>query len=101
MIIIRLQRTGKKNQASFRLVLMEKTKKAKGEFIENLGFYSPFTKKGDFKADRIKYWISQGAQISDNAYNLLIKNNILNGKKRNVVKIKKSEIKKEVKTETV
>ena len=52
MLNIRLQRTGKKGQAHFRVIVVEHTKKPKGEFLELLGSYDPHMKKFVVKKDK-------------------------------------------------
>ncbi len=86
MLTIRFSRVGKKNQAQFRIVLQEHTASPKGRHVEVLGSYDPHQKKGVFRDERIKYWISKGVKISDSAYNLFVKQGIISGRKR-VVKI--------------
>jgi len=109
MLTIRLIRTGKKNTPSFRIVLIEKKAAPKsGKFLEILGNYNPrvSNKQGkeiNLKEDRIKYWLSQGVQVSETVHNLLIKKGIIKGDKiKKNIKIKKKVIeekeeKKEVK----
>ena len=98
MLTIRLQRKGKKNQPFFKIVVTEEKKSStRGRFVEELGFYNPLTKERKLKGDRAKYWISVGAQPSDTVYNMLITDNIIEGKKR--PKHKKSK-KKQSETET-
>ncbi|OGN32012.1 MAG: 30S ribosomal protein S16 [Candidatus Yanofskybacteria bacterium RIFCSPLOWO2_02_FULL_45_18] len=72
MLIIRLQRVGKRGQAYFRVVVLEHTKKTKGEFLELLGSYDPHKKALQAQKERIEYWISKGAQISPTVNNLLV-----------------------------
>ncbi|HEY1037424.1 MAG TPA: 30S ribosomal protein S16 [Candidatus Paceibacterota bacterium] len=93
--MIRLQRVGRKNEPSFRLVLTDSKNAAQsGKFLEILGSHS-FRKDGTIlKADRIKHWMSKGAQVSDTAHNLLVVNKVVEGKKKNVLP-KKSVPKKE------
>lgn len=96
MLMIRLQRVGKKNQAMFRLVLTDKQNGPKsGRFNELLGSYNPHSDEVQFDAEKIKHWISKGAQPSDTVHNLLISQKIIEGKKRNVLG-KKTPILKEV-----
>lgn len=84
--MIRLQRTGRKNDASFRVVLTDSKNAAKsGKFKEILGSYSPKSGEVLFKADRIKHWMSHGAQASDTVYNFLVQQKIIEGKKKNVL----------------
>jgi len=99
MLKIRLTRRGKKNKAFFRLVVAEHASPIKGKFIEALGFLNPHTKEKSLKNERIKYWMEKGAQCSDSAHNMLVKEGILKGPKRAVKMKKKEEVKEEVKSE--
>lgn len=100
MLKIRLQRIGRKNEAAFRLVLTESKNSTKsGKFKEILGTFGIKMDKVDFKADRIKYWMSNGVQITDTVHNMLIKQGIIEGKKKNVLSkkaptVKRKELKK-------
>ncbi len=92
--MIRLQRIGRKNEAQFRVVLTDHKNSTKsGKFKEILGSYNPKGGEIIFKADRIKYWIQNGAKASDTVHNFLLKNKIVEGKPRNVLP-KKSSTKK-------
>ena len=84
MLTIRLTRVGKKNKAQFQIVLQEHTVAPGGKHVEVLGSYDPHSKKEVLKAERVKYWISQGAQVSDTAYNLFVSKGVLEGEKRKV-----------------
>lgn len=77
MLTIRLQRVGKKNQASFRVVLADHRHTAKSGEKEVLGSFNPHTKELRLKEERIKYWLGQGAQISDTMRDWLVKKNLL------------------------
>jgi len=81
MLIIRLQRVGKKNQPSYRIVLAERTAPVKGKFIEILGNYNPRLKTKAFEKDRILYWLSKGAKASPTVHNLLVVEQIVVGPK--------------------
>jgi small subunit ribosomal protein S16 len=81
MLTIRLSRTGKKNDPSFRLLVTEKTNPVKGKFLEELGFYNPRRKTKSFKKERILYWIGQGVGCSATVHNLLVKEKIIQGPK--------------------
>lgn len=82
MLVIRLHRTGRRNYPSYKIVVTEKTKSAKGgRSIEEVGFYNPATKEKIVKGDRIKYWMSVGAKPSSTIHNLLIGEKIIEGKK--------------------
>ena len=103
MLVIRLTRTGKKNAASFRIVVIEKTAPPKsGRFLEILGNYNPrLPAKGgsapsgkelNLKKERIEYWLSQGAQASAAVYNLLVNQGIIKGPKiKKKIRNKKKE----------
>jgi small subunit ribosomal protein S16 len=82
MLVIRFLRTGKKNQPSFKIVVVEKTRSStSGRFAEQVGFYNPLTKEKVLKGGRIKYWLSVGAQPSNTVHNLLVSEKIIEGKK--------------------
>ena len=89
MLIIRLSRVGKKKQYSFRVIISEKTKDTVGDYLELLGNYNPHTNKATLKADRIKYWLSKGAQVSGSVHNLLVESKIIQVEKIKVANIKK------------
>lgn len=92
MLAIKFKRIGKKHQAAFRVVVAEKRKKFKGQCVEDLGFYNPHEKKMDVKGDRVKYWVSVGAKPTSSVWNILVKENIMTGKKISVhKKSKKTE----------
>lgn len=65
----------------FRLVAVEKGRDPYGQVLENLGAYNPHSKELAAKAERIKYWLSKGAQMSATVNNLLIEKKIIEGKK--------------------
>lgn len=81
MLAIRFNRTGKRNHASFRVVLQEHTKAPGKRHVEILGSYDPHKKTAVLKKDRILYWIGQGAQTSPVVTNLLIREGVIEGKK--------------------
>jgi small subunit ribosomal protein S16 len=96
MLMIRLQRTGRRNEPTFRVVLTDSKNAAKsGKSLEVLGAYdSRRAEKAEINADRIKYWMSQGAKLSGTLHNLMISKKLITGKKINVLS-KKSPIKKD------
>ncbi|MDP3956945.1 MAG: 30S ribosomal protein S16, partial [bacterium] len=81
MLAIRFNRTGKRNHASFRVVLQEHTKAPGKRHVEILGSYDPHKKTTILKKERILYWISQGAQTSPVVTNLLVREGVIQGKK--------------------
>jgi small subunit ribosomal protein S16 len=85
MLTIRFSRIGKKNQPSFKIVVTEKTNSStRGRFVEQVGTFNPRTKEKTLKPERIKYWVSVGAQPSPSIHNLLISEKIIEGKKIDV-----------------
>lgn len=86
MLIIRLQRVGRTNRAEFRVIVTEHARAAKtGGYLEVLGNYNPHTDKLSVDADKVKAWISKGAQVSPSMHNLLVTEGIIKGKKINVL----------------
>lgn len=78
MLIIRLQRVGRKNDPSFRLVVTDSRRAPKsGAYVEVLGSYNARQKKIALKQDRIKHWLSCGAKTSASAHSLLAKGEVL------------------------
>lgn len=73
MLVIRLQRTGRENTPTYRIVVSEKARHAKKGTHEILGHYLPAQKTPVFevKQDRVMHWISVGAQPSDTMARLL------------------------------
>lgn len=94
MLKIRLQRIGRRNNPSYRIVVIESAVAAKkGIPVELLGTYDTIRKKTALKEDRIRHWIAKGAQVSDTMNNILITNGVIQGVKKNVLP-KKNPIKK-------
>ncbi|HWW00512.1 MAG TPA: 30S ribosomal protein S16 [Candidatus Acidoferrum sp.] len=64
---IRMKRVGAKNAPVFRIVVADGRSPRDGKFIEQLGTYQPLKKGDNFTMDleRVKYWVSKGAQPSD------------------------------------
>lgn len=95
MLTIRLQRRGRKNDPSFRVVVVDSKRSVKsGNYLEMVGSYDPRVDRIDLQGERIKQWISQGAQVSDTVHNLLVSKGIIDAKKINVLP-RKSPPKKE------
>jgi small subunit ribosomal protein S16 len=95
MLKIRMQRTGRINQPSYRIIVTEHARAAKtGSFLEELGTYDPATKARTLKDERVKYWISVGAQPSPTMHNMLVSAGVIKAKKVNVLP-KKTVPKKE------
>ena len=95
MLAIRLQRVGRKNDPSFRVIVTDSKLKPKtGNFLEILGSYDARKGRPVINTERAKYWISMGAQASGTVHNLLVDLKAVTGKKMNVLG-KKTSIAKE------
>jgi len=99
MLIIRLQRVGRRNHAEFRVVLTEHTRGPKANYIEALGHYNPHTDAVQIDGEKVREWISKGAQVSDTVHNLLVSQKIIKGDKKNVLPKKTPVVKQEEEAE--
>lgn len=75
MLMIRLARFGARKKPFYRIVVIEKDRARNGRSVELVGTYNPRTTPAtvDLKRERIDYWTSKGAQLSDRVA-LLMKN---------------------------
>ena len=75
MLMIRLSRRGARKQPYYRVVVIEKDRARDGRSVEVVGTYNPRTNPAsvDLKQDRIEYWRSKGAQLSETVNRLLLK----------------------------
>jgi small subunit ribosomal protein S16 len=73
VLTIRLARIGKKKHPFYRVVVTEKTRPRNGRFVEIVGTYDPLKKPSAVRIDgeRVRYWLSKGAQPSDTVRSLL------------------------------
>ena len=80
MLIIRFARHGRKKQAFFKIVVAEKARAVQKKYIAELGFYNPLADEGKglckIDAAAVKKYISNGAQLSQSAARLFVKNGI-------------------------
>ena len=91
MLKLRLQRVGRKNDPSYRVVVTESQNGPQsGKFLEILGSYDARQGKPLLKGDRIKYWIEKGAQTSDTVNNMLVRFGVIEGKTVNNLPVKKA-----------
>ena len=75
MLKIRLRRMGAKKAPFYRIVVADSRYPRDGRFIEELGTYDPMADGDKIKVDleRVKYWISNGAQPTDTVRGLIKK----------------------------
>ena len=92
MLMMRLNRVGRKNNPSYRLVVVDKRASVKSnKTVDLLGSYDPKLGRITINAEKAKHWLSVGVQPSDTVYNMLVSQKIVEGKKKNVLP-KKSPI---------
>jgi len=72
LLVIRLQRTGRRNLPAYRVVVAEKARAVKKKFIESVGHYLPTQnpKVLEVNLERVQHWISQGAKPSETVASL-------------------------------
>jgi len=87
MLTIRLSRVGKKKQPTYRILVQDKSRDPWGKALEILGNYNPHTKELIINKERLEYWRSVGSQMSASINNLLIRKEIIHGKKVKTGKI--------------
>jgi len=65
--VIRMTRMGRKKKPFYRVVVTDSRKRRDGGWIEELGYYNPMTEPKTVKLDeeRLNYWVSVGAKMSD------------------------------------
>jgi small subunit ribosomal protein S16 len=73
---IRLTRGGAKKRPFYRIVVADSRSPRDGRFIEKVGHYDPMVQRGDPKrvvmdVDRMKHWLSVGAQPSERVARML------------------------------
>lgn len=93
---MRLQRIGRKNSPSYRVVIVDSRQGPKsGKFVDMIGFYDP--KAGTRRIDGVKAaaWIGKGAQVSPTVHNMLITEKMIEGKKIMGVPAKKEVVEAE------
>lgn len=100
--MIRLQRTGRKHEPTFRVVLTDSKNGPKsGKYLKNLGWYDTRLKNDASKqldTEAVKHWMSKGAKLSLTLHNFLVGQKVIEGKKLNALP-RKTPIKKEEKKE--
>lgn len=77
MLRLRLQRRGKTNYATYRVVVAEQHAPVKGRFIHDVGYYNPH--RDDFKveAQAIREWLQKGVKPSTTVHNLLVTHGVI------------------------
>ncbi len=75
MVKIRLRRMGAKKNPYYRIVVADSRFPRDGRFIEEVGTYAPLADPSEVTVDaeRIQYWLKNGAQPTDTVKTLLKK----------------------------
>ncbi|CAD85582.1 MULTISPECIES: 30S ribosomal protein S16 [Nitrosomonas] len=75
MVVVRLARGGAKKRPFYSMVVADSRNRRDGKFIERVGFYNPRATGGEeslrIQMDRLTYWQSKGAQLSDTVSRLV------------------------------
>ena len=81
MVKIRLQRGGVRKHPYYRLVVTDSRASRDGKFVERIGSYNPMVKENrvTLDMDRVKYWLSVGAQPTERVQKLLKEFNVVAG----------------------
>ena len=107
MLAIRLQRTGRKGHAMFRVVVQDARRTpSSGRVVAQLGHYDPHTKAVELEKDKTAFYLQNGAQPSDRVVRILeaegvtlpawvAKAGTKNGKIRNPEKLRRNQPKEE------
>lgn len=92
MLMMRLQRVGRKNDPTYRLVVTDKrTGPKSNKHVAILGSYNPKMNHVQIDAEAVKGWLSKGVQPSDTVHNILVGQKVIEAPKKNVLP-KKSPI---------
>ncbi len=86
MVRLRLKRMGRTHRPFYRLNAIDKNQQRDGKVLENLGWYDPVardeSKQVSLNVERIKHWLSVGAQPSDTVADLLARHNVIDPEQR-------------------
>lgn len=77
MLKLRLKRNGRKQQPSYRLVVMENTTRRDGRPIDEVGYYNTITKRSNFDVVKITKWLNYGVKPTKTVADLLKKAKII------------------------
>lgn len=84
--MMRLQRVGRKNDPSYRIVVTDKRTGPKSDkHIDRLGSYNPKMNHVQLDATKAKDWLAKGVQPSDTVHNILVNEKIIDARKINVL----------------
>lgn len=81
MLRLRLQRRGKKNYATYRVVVAQQRAPIQGKFLADVGFYNPHTDTFSVEAEAVEKWLKEGVQPTPTVHNLLVTHGLLKAEK--------------------
>ena len=111
MLVIRMQRTGRKGHAQFRVVVQDSRRTpTSGRVVAALGNFNPHTKEGKLDKEKTAFYLEHGAQPSERVIRLLQAEGVKlpdwvkvattkEGKLRNPDKLRKNQPKEEASVE--
>lgn len=86
MLMLRLQRIGRRNEPHYKIVVIEKTKGPKSQkYVDIVGSYNPKMGTVQMDEEKVKKHLSNGVQPSDTVYNMLVTKGLIEGRKKNVL----------------
>lgn len=86
MLVMRLQRIGRRNDPSYRIVVTDKRTGPKSDkHVDRLGSYNPKLDHVQLDAERAKEWLAKGVQASDTVHNILVSQKVIDAKKVNAL----------------
>lgn len=84
MLRIRLQRRGKRNYATYRVVVADQRAPIQGRFIADLGPYNPHTNTFTVEKNDVEHWLKRGVQATPTVHNLLVTHGLLKADKMTI-----------------
>lgn len=101
MLMMRLQRVGRRNDPSYRVVVTDKrTGPKSNKHVALLGSYNTKLDHVQLDTEAVKKWLAQGVQPSPTVHNLLVSQGVIEAKKINVLPKKTVPIKEETLVES-
>lgn len=86
MLMMRLQRVGRKNDPSYRIVVVDKRSGPKSNnHVDHLGSYNPKLGQVQINGEKAKEWLKNGVQASGTVHNILVSQKVIDAKKINVL----------------
>lgn len=100
MVRIRMQRLGRHRRPFFRITAMDKRTRRNGAAIEQLGWYDPMAgdagKQLFLNVERIRHWLSQGAQPSDTVRDFFMKHDVYDAEAKKAWEAERVKLKAEM-----